>query len=420
MHIVLRPKIIGLNIICFCVLFPFILPRGITEYIGLYGGSTASFLTLIYYIGWVVVLFEILCLLMIRQGLSLFTWAAIIYHVYGVAVCLIQDASYDTAMSSLQGVTAFCLLFEIYRTQGLEIPIKMLMRLFYLYLIINVITILMYPLGMYINELGWNLNYFLGYYNLHIFYYIPFMLFFLICSYHKRGRLTWSALLIIFFVFAAIYLVGSATSLVVITAFILLCLFMLKITKINLNRTTIVLGVCMFALISYSIIELKLQEAFKDLIEDVLKRDISFTGRTIIWMTALQYFSESPVIGNGAVEYTALGFSTRQAHNTFLDILVNFGVVGLAAFIILFIMACYRLSKHRKHPYAKILIIGLVAYCIDFLTEMYKDPQFLFMVLFLCYHIDTVISQMSIAPRKGHRIRIHINTLHIPARTIGG
>jgi len=79
-------------------------------------------------------------------------------------------------------------------------------------------------------------------------------------------------------------------------------------------------------------------------VSDSLGRDATLTGRTVIWEAALQAASYNPLFGVGwdsawmpglpitNTIWSAIGFSVYQAHNGYLDIYLQIGLVGLFAF----------------------------------------------------------------------------------------
>jgi len=83
----------------------------------------------------------------------------------------------------------------------------------------------------------------------------------------------------------------------------------------------------------------------------VLGGDISLTGRDFIWTFVLEYIFENPILGVGYGAFWDVGQSSanlgshghgriylnflHQAHNGYLDILVNLGIVGLISILVI-------------------------------------------------------------------------------------
>lgn len=80
----------------------------------------------------------------------------------------------------------------------------------------------------------------------------------------------------------------------------------------------------------------------------------STTGRTVLWDRAIQLWNESPVFGSGWGTYRYywsngfIGVSTA-AHNVFLQLLAEVGVVGLIVFLIPSLQVLFGLMKNVLH-----------------------------------------------------------------------
>ena len=64
--------------------------------------------------------------------------------------------------------------------------------------------------------------------------------------------------------------------------------------------------------------------------------------------------------------------------------MVEQGLLGLLLFGIIVFIVSHKLKQYKEHPYTKVLTIILVAYFVDFITEMYQMPHLLFCVIFYC------------------------------------
>lgn len=67
-------------------------------------------------------------------------------------------------------------------------------------------------------------------------------------------------------------------------------------------------------------------------------------GRVVIWRAALDVFEEHPLIGIGTNAFASSTDLGKAAHNTYLSILVEVGIIGFSLFVfaavIIFIMPC--------------------------------------------------------------------------------
>jgi exopolysaccharide production protein ExoQ len=112
----------------------------------------------------------------------------------------------------------------------------------------------------------------------------------------------------------------------------------------------------------------------------LLGRDSTLTGRTFIWATVEPYIEARPWLGYGwAALWTSDVFVTRQmwasagfafphAHNSYLDLLAQVGIVGLVLVIAIFIATLIKLVRnlaripHGSDAWALVVTIALLVY----------------------------------------------------------
>lgn len=81
----------------------------------------------------------------------------------------------------------------------------------------------MHPGGLYTDSRGWKANWVMGYYNSHIFTYLPWLAFSYMYIYKLRGKLSTIGIGLLVFTICGIYMAGSKTSLVALgIAFIIM------------------------------------------------------------------------------------------------------------------------------------------------------------------------------------------------------
>ena len=148
----------------------------------------------------------------------------------------------------------------------------------------------------------------------------------------------------------------------------------------------------------------RLQDVFAFLIEGVLHKGLSFTGRTEIWDTAIDNILHSPALGYGLAQsgkvYRLRKHKYYHAHNVFLEVLMEGGFCALLCFLMMLASAVKQLMIHRKHPYACLISAGLMACGIMTTMEPFLDSNglLIYALVFLGYHIGTLISGTDTAP----------------------
>lgn len=121
--------------------------------------------------------------------------------------------------------------------------------------------------------------------------------------------------------------------------------------QIKLSTPILVIGA---VLIDIGIVFFNIQESFAFIIEAVLNREATFTGRSTIWETSIEAFLKGDFwrgLGNSlAFGYNGwgnLGWEEQKfsAHNQILTILTNTGVIGLIIELLFFVIILVAILK---------------------------------------------------------------------------
>ena len=99
----------------------------------------------------------------------------------------------------------------------------------------------------------------------------------------------------------------------------------------------------------------------------------SGTGRAMIWEAAYQSFLSHPLLGGGFVvaerslgKWGINGINVLSAHNTFISVIVNTGIVGLIIFLLFLFKWIYKLfCKSNNNIYARILFPPVIASIVN-------------------------------------------------------
>ena len=275
-----------------------------------------------------------------------------------------------------------------------KIFLKSFETLLIIYLIINFITILLFPRGMYIGiGSGYDQNWFLGYRNSHILYMFPCIIVNFINSYIKFNKLTKKNLLLIIFLITSSILAKSSTTIVGISLMSVYLIFSRAMAKIKLfNMKNYFIS---YIIIYFSIIIARLQEIFSFIIIDILHKDITFTNRTFIWDYVIEFISKKPIIGYGYELGLKRYVKTRiyrsyHAHNQFLEIVYKSGILGAISFGIIMFLSFFELYKYRKENISKCLSFSFFVLMIMMLTEAYSFQYFIYLFVF-AYNVKHII-----------------------------
>lgn len=135
------------------------------------------------------------------------------------------------------------------------------------------------------------------------------------------------------------------------------------------------LGVGSVAIVIYTLLTNNAEQ-----IAGAFGKDLTLTGRTSFWPLLVDKISESPWLGYGygafwngydgpsAYVWNASAFKAPNAHNGYLDLLLELGLVGFLIYMSSFILSFQKallLFKHTKTVYAfwPILLLTYVVFC---------------------------------------------------------
>ena len=169
-------------------------------------------------------------------------------------------------------------------------------------------------------------------------------------------------------------MVGSMTAVTCIILFLVLCL----IPSRHLRRMSfwgLLTAVALFQIfVCFNGKGIENNDFMVWFIEDVLKKDITFTNRTHMWDSALRVISESPIWGYGlpGSEWynTHMSSFAIGPHNTILGVLIMGGIPALVFYL-------YSLVVSLSHAlcindyWADGILIGISVLCLMMLMEVY-------------------------------------------------
>lgn len=195
-------------------------------------------------------------------------------------------------------------------------------------------------------------------------------------------RGVWRAAVVGVFVLFAL-LAGSATGLLLMAAAVVLVpLARLVVPKVPLGGLVTVLVPTGVALGSLA------WQAWVPVLE-LVGRDPTLTGRTILWEWGWQAIAERPVLGWGFTGYfhsahgdmpslyvpQFLGYEISHFHNSYIQTAVDLGVVGL---LILTVVLLYTTAKSYAHARGRELDVGLGALMVMVIFLIASPTEFLF------------------------------------------
>ena len=280
----------------------------------------------------------------------------------------------STAIWNLIRVVAICLMFEVYNDK-INLLIRAYSNFFFSAIFFNFITIVLtYPSGLF-TRIGGSGEYFLGYRNAFVLFFIP-ALFFSLLDYYKRKKM--NRILSIYGICLASFLIEkSSTGLVVLITFIFVFFvinsnFKIKNSNYTLKKNGInwifgaYIGMNIALLLSNAIFNSKI---FSYIVENVLGKTLTLTGRTNIWKVALLMISSNPIRGYGIGNNVNVSGTIWYGHNQIIELLLEGGMVALILFGVMIIYLIKKTKQTKILAKYKVAIQVMSMLFIFFLTE---------------------------------------------------
>ena len=312
------------------------------------------------------------------------------YYLFLLMMTLINGTmTINIAIYNIKYIVFIACVHMLYQMNPSS-TLKTLFSVILLFVFMDLMTILLYPNGLYttVTEYSqWSsasvANWFFG---------------------NKNNRITWELLLICLADMCyscgyvkrwlyyctmigcalAVILTKSSTSLVAITITLLFVFIR------NLYPKNVIINWKVFFAVYAVIVTLILGGNvgfLSPIVNQLFGKDITFTGRASTWVTVINYIKQKPVLGWGiitsdqAVQMISKA-SAVNAHSQWLQVILQGGIVGLLIFVAI-IFECFKKLKVAKKE-TQCFLIGLL---FSLLLVMIFEVEMGFavlLILFLC------------------------------------
>lgn len=136
------------------------------------------------------------------------------------------------------------------------------------------------------------------------------------------------------------------------------------------------------------------QNIIFEFVSGIFGKDATFTGRTFAWEAALSAIRLNPIVGYGMLDVDAFremlgAYAFVSAHNTFLQTLMEGGVILLIEFFCFFVILGRKINKiGSNNDKIKILMLwSVLVLCIQMSFEAYTDSLLLWRILTIMFYL---------------------------------
>ena len=323
-----------------------------------------------------------------KRGLSTIIILIVLFWGIYIFSTVVHSGNIGAAIKPLINTFSLCAIFEMCKEKNLNF-INTGLTYFGIIIFINLVTIILFPKGLYLVYGNINEHFFLGHRNNSIEYIIPAICFANLVNYESDVKFSLKNIIILGMSITTVLLTWSANAILVM-AFIVFSLYLptkKTIQKvINCQRFFIIYMAAFVGIIIY-----RLQYYFSWLIVDILHKSLDFTYRTYIWDKSIYWIKKSLLIGYGyesPLLKTIKITHPNSCHNYILDFMYMGGII-MVGILIIILITIFKKLKNSKSYASKILTITICSYFILwFATPIHKDVlSIMFLIFTIAYNI---------------------------------
>lgn len=373
MHIVARKtqEILGRSSVCLVistVLLFFLMRPGMIMWIS--DDVVAPFFSIARWLAIALSLMLYLCLV----GIDVFGAACLLLAFFGYLSLIVNNQSMFGFQESWAPACAAALLARALSERYLKSLLWAAMIVSSAISVANLATILIFPEG--IPGIGvMSGYYFNGHRNQAIAVIIPSIFSSLILDAMKGSQFTLRSFLLSVVGFAQVILAYSATSSVAL-AVALIGAIVIRGEKVRrlLNAYTYLAAT---GAVFFLIVVCGLQNGIGSNLVELLGKDVTFTGRTIIWEEVIKdVWATHPLIGCGHDAFWNGWMIVGSAHNMLLEVLAQGGILGVLAYCTLLLVVARSLYARSSSLPVALISLAIGCFLLVGLAEQTRWASF--------------------------------------------
>ena len=335
-----------------------------------------------------------------KKKLTLTSWIVLLFIIVQSISTYRNGGSLISYWGSCLVVVVSIFIIEQCPKEEFYYMLDAICTLCFIYLSINVITIIVNSQGFHTitNGFGWSDHiYFLGQtYSYYLLILLAYFLAYLMAKiYRKRLYLRLANVLLVLYIFCGMFMFGDRDMTSVVVLLSLLIFYYLDrfslLHKLKMNPY-IVMAISIVTYFSVIVTNSLLNSSFVAFfIEKILHKTITFSGRTYIWNITIRNISKAPIWGYGVgrivTKYTN-GVLVSE-HNQILHILIEGGIISLCVFLFLLVTYCHNLIKINDQKLNNISTVLFTLFLVTFLFYSYGMASCwsFYFFLVLCAHL---------------------------------
>ncbi len=226
--------------------------------------------------------------------------------------------------------------------------IKEMYLILFVLVLINTFCVVFFPNGLVKQYALIAPVNFLGIENRYVFFMLPLLFYAAIYSILKYKKFNWVFYFVAFIILFTLIKVWSVGAMLGMLLLIILMLLVSAGDKKNfIKKIDFKYYFLFIVFLNIALVVFNAHKLIEPFIVNVLHKDITLSGRTLIWANAIELFKKHFLFGVGEQPksyFRGLFYGAAHPHNLFLSILLFSGVLGFIMYLILF----YMINKSNK------------------------------------------------------------------------
>ena len=341
----------------------------------------------------------------IKQKISKYIVYVLLYSGVALIATVLNNADFFIEyIKEFYKIIVVSVFFDLFlrKKENVNRILSVSLYVYFLLEIINLLSIILYPKGIDIGNI-YKDNWFLGYKNVQIFYHLPC----LVLAYinlqfdKKKYRFLFYANIIIITI--VVFYTKSSNSMV--AYFLLLTYLLINKIKKKKNIVNIKNSIIASLILWFYIVIVRVQDGIAWLVNRILHKSLTFTGRTFIWDKVIAAINKSYILGYGiqSEEQIARKLGNQaftHAHNTILDITYKTGIIGLVSFGFLIYKVAHQLYLYKKNNIVQFISFVFFIIFVMMIFESRQTKVGLYVIMIISYYIKNIIELMQVEERE--------------------
>lgn len=316
--------------------------------------------------------------------LTKFDYSILVYIIIWLITTIVNQQSIINYLKEVVVVVSLLFIIEYsFRQNKQKYMFDVIAHILFYELLINLVCLIVFPNGVWktVSMYGLEAQYtFLGLKN----QVTPIIIFSITVLFIKiyKNNFKFNRFCIIFanIILFNILIMKSATGILGVISIIIFYFIGVKNNKIMNIKTISILCFVLFL----AIVVFKIQNLFDFFIVDILHKDLTLSNRVGIWDNTIYMIKESILLGYGHGTLSNV-VKDRNAHNFYLQILIQTGILGFLAYVNIFIVSIRKCYFNAHLSSSKIISACLGGFMICCITEVYSQMWLIMLLAFAYY-----------------------------------